>query len=65
MIAKDGTTENIVDNNRNIIVPKDFDGTFVIHFADFATDSVTAGQTQNILREGRVFLERNSCRFRK
>ena len=52
LIAKDGTTENIVDNNRNIIIPKDFDGTFVIHFADFATDSVTAGQTQNILREG-------------
>lgn len=52
LIASDGTVSQGSHNNRNVIIPKDFDGTVVISFADFATDTLISGATQNVDRSG-------------
>lgn len=52
LIRADGREETLTDTNRNVILPAGFDGTVLVHFADYATDTVTAGAGQNVVREG-------------
>ena len=50
LIDSEGVATTITDKNRNMLIPADFDGTIVINFADFATDSAGTAK-ENVNRE--------------
>lgn len=50
LISSDGTVTQGSHNNRNVIIPKDFDGTVLVSFADFATDTLIFGAAENVDR---------------
>ena len=58
LIYADGTVVTYTDNNRNIIVPVDFDGTIIADFAEFATDNGSS-LTENVNRREKTVAKIN------
>lgn len=52
LIASDGSVVTDSNNNRNVIIPTAFDGTVVLNFAGYATDTAAEDLGQNVVREG-------------